>query len=461
MSHYAKMTEEQLMKELESRSVINFHAKKKQQLIDRLVELDENATKYLQTTNEENELVTNRHILFIDDRYYDRTRSDLKQLEKSFCGVVIVDSISGFFSALASRSPPAGTLVFVSGNIEQLKANQDIGLLTGHHVYIVRDISEKYDNCPWPVKSIPEIPTYIPEIGVYIQQAFSFDKDYFNNITGEHTFQALTESNKPGTAFRKGIYLTRVAPREGDPDALNFHLLRCSSNLHGPSDNFRATDNEVVGRINEIASSFFAAPTDMNHVLAQVYENRYVTQENGHVKEGKASIKQHSDKTKDMDPRGLIAFVTFYKHEDHVKKNADETIFTRLRFRPKNNKDKNVVNVVLHPNSVLLISLSTNRLWTHEIVPSKLSINQTPTRLGYVVRCSQTPAFFKDGKTFMVVNDKDGAATTQHIPLVPADAESVRRLKDLYFQENTTDALLKYPQIYFSMNQGDYCKPLL
>eukprot|EP00026_Physarum_polycephalum_P009130 Phypoly_transcript_09242.p1 GENE.Phypoly_transcript_09242~~Phypoly_transcript_09242.p1 ORF type:complete len:463 (+),score=28.04 Phypoly_transcript_09242:148-1389(+) len=410
--------------------------------------------------SKENVLVL-RHILFIDDRYDDYTRTEVQQLKKHFCGIVIVDSVSGFFAAIAHHSLTKETAVFVSGNIQQLVVNSESARLSEQHVYIVRELSENYENCQWGVKSIVEIPIHILEIGVYIQQAFSDDRDYFDCITSEHQFQALTESNKPGTAFRKGIYLTRVTPQEGDPDILNFHLLRCSSNLHGPSDNFRATDEQVVGRVNEMAASFFATPTDMNHVLAQVYENRYVTSDNGHVKEGKASIKSHSDKTKDMDPHGLIAFVTFYKREDHVKKNATEAIYTRLRFRRKHSEKKDVVNVVLHPNSVLLISLSTNRLWTHEIVPSSLSINQTPTRLGYVVRCSQTPAFFKDGQTFMVVKGKDGAGTMQHIPLVPADNESVQKVKELYFQENTTTNLIQYPPTYFSMNQGDYCQPLL
>jgi len=202
---------------------------------------------------------------------------------------------------------------------------------------------------------------------------------------------------------------------------------------------------------------FFEAPTDMNHVLAQVYENRHVTTEAGHIAERKAKIKDHSDKTKDMDPRGLIAFVTFYRQDGRLT--DDPTALTRLRFRRKHG-GPHVVDVVLHPNSVLLISLSTNRIYTHEIIPSKLSIDKIPTRLGYVVRCSQTRAVFKDGQTFIKVKDKD-TGTTHCVPLVDADSNSVRTLRDLYFAENTSDEIINYPEIYFSMNQGDYCKPLL
>ena len=34
--------------------------------------------------------------------------------------------------------------------------------------------------------------------------------DTFNRVRTEHGFQSLTESNKPGTAHRTGIYLTPV-----------------------------------------------------------------------------------------------------------------------------------------------------------------------------------------------------------------------------------------------------------
>jgi hypothetical protein len=64
----------------------------------------------------------------------------------------------------------------------------------------------------------------------------------------EHQFQHLTESNKPGTAFRKGIYITNVTTTEND--TLEFNLLRCSSNLDGSTDNFRDTDNHIIKEIN-------------------------------------------------------------------------------------------------------------------------------------------------------------------------------------------------------------------
>ena len=68
-------------------------------------------------------------------------------------------------------------------------------------------------------------------------------KNYFDLVTNEHEFQTLTESNKPSNAYRTGIYLTPVTKKE---DGIEFKLLRCSSNLGGPTDNFREISRIIV-----------------------------------------------------------------------------------------------------------------------------------------------------------------------------------------------------------------------
>jgi hypothetical protein len=63
-------------------------------------------------------------------------------------------------------------------------------------------------------------------------------------------------------------------------------------------------------------------------------------------------------------------------------------------------------DVTLFPNSVFIISLLTNRLYKHEIVPSTLNVDQIPVRLGYVIRCSNTKALFKSDKTWIATKGK-------------------------------------------------------
>src|SRR4029079_17700858 len=130
------------------------------------------------------------------------------------------------------------------------------------------------------------------------------------------------------------------------------NLLRCSTNLDGPTDSFRATDNEIISKVNNICEQFFQTKTDLNHVLAQVYNNASIE-----GKERKAKISEHSDKTKDMPRNGLIAFTTFYQFNDNkdVKKHKDNafdyyykdtSVLTRLRFRLK--KDVNDPKLFKH-----------------------------------------------------------------------------------------------------------------
>lgn len=85
--------------------------------------------------------------------------------------------------------------------------------------------------------------------------------------------------------------------------------MRCSTNLDGPTENFRQTDIEIVNAVNGVRAKFFEDSASLNHVLAQTYHNV----KNDEGKSKKAKISRHSDKTKDMPDNGLLAFCTFYQ----------------------------------------------------------------------------------------------------------------------------------------------------
>lgn len=292
-------------------------------------------------------------------------------------------------------------------------------------------------------------------VGYYVTGLFNPSKNYFQAITTEHKFQTLTESNKPGVSHRKGIYLTPVTQKDKD---LYFRLLRCSTNLDGPTENFKPTDTEVVTCVNHVARDLYPDSHELNHVLAQVYENSVTD-----GKQRKATIAPHSDKTKDMPMNGLMAFTTFYKDLGNYKltQNGDvvyrggggqeTSVLTRLRFRSK--EDGSKFEVLLKPNSVLITPLSTNRLFTHEIVPSGLPVDKIPTRLGYVIRCSTTEAVHREGKNYILHGGKE-------VPLVPQYAEGVSRLKELYLAENKGMDPVEYGLFDFSLNLGDYLAPV-
>ena len=295
--------------------------------------------------------------------------------------------------------------------------------------------------------SHPERLCSAPRLGILFKDAFPGGKDFYAAVTSEHVFQTLMLDVKPSEAFRKGIYLTRV---EETPDGdAHFRVLRCSTNLAGPTENLRPTDVEILARVNDLRSRYFEGTAELNHVLAQTYHNTVGPD----GKQKKAKISSHSDKTKDMPSNAVMAFCTFYDAPAPA-----QDALTKLRFRAKDGSSASpsVVDVVLHPNSVFMMPLESNRLYTHEIVPSTLPVDRIPTRLGYVVRSSTTEAVHRNGQTYL--DHPNG----RRVLLQPPDDEGVRLLRELYYLENTTARTVDYDtanRFPFSLNAGDYLRP--
>ncbi len=400
----------------------------------------------------ENKITKSKSVLIVLGNH--NQSEELSYLKENFCGQV-VDSIPDVYT---------DKRVYICGNLEEV--NELDGFF-----YLIEDLSENYvqllahENCN--VVTSGAVPVVINDSGVFIRKLFDGD-DFFNRIESEHDFQELTESNKNSIALRKGVYITEVIREENaaKEEVLNFNLLRCSSNLTGPSENFRETDKTVINALNNIVKYSFEAPVKMNHVLAQIYLNK---KKPDGVKEAKARIKAHSDKTKDMPEEGIIAFCTFYDQLDTKELLPSKTDrfdwcykttsgLTKLHFKLKSNVSddslKKEFTITLYPNSIFLIPLSTNRLYTHEIRPSTLNIERIPVRMGYVARCSNLNAVYKNNQTFI---EENGAL----IKLEEMTEETMNSLRDSYYKENVTADTVAYDKVHFSMNSGDYKKPVL
>ena len=367
-----------------------------------------------------------------------------------FCGVVV--------DGLENLPDLTGKSVYVCGDVDAAQGLDDA----------VRDaarVLEIGDNDQGARRTIDAgmVPILWHGVGVYYRRFFPSNINYFDTITEQHAFQSLTESTKPASAHRSGLYLT---PVEQQGEDMHFRLLRCSTNLSGATANFGATDTDIVTALNEEAKYLFEEAAPLNHVLAQIYPNIAAT---GSKKQTKAAISSHADKTKDMPDNGIMAFCTFYDGLDNLQPMADEPFdfgyksvsgMTRLEFRLKRTvvPDDSIglpekFTVRLYPNSVFFMPLSTNRLYTHAIRPSQLDASQLPTRLGYVVRCSATEAVHSDGNTFL----KQSGTLAK---LQPPTSEGIADLRKLYAEENKTDAHIDYGHRFgFSMNSGDYKCP--
>jgi hypothetical protein len=365
---------------------------------------------------------------------------------------------------LVSGSPDlAGKTVYLCGDVSGIS---DHHLRGADRVFVIRDLSRGYREDagrPWTLVDLGRVPIRVHGAGVFYRRFFDPVADHFGRIRAEHEFQSLTESTKPGKAHRSGIYLTPVT-RSGDE--LHFRLLRCSTNLSGPTESFRPTDTRIVEALNREATALFRNQAPLNHVLAQIYHNTLATAER---KQSKARISAHADKTKDMPVNGIMAFCTFYDRLDRLRPLAEDAFdygvkgtsgLTELRFRlkePTGERDGAALppqfTLTLYPGSVFFMPLSTNRLYTHEIRPSALDAALLPTRLGYVVRCSSAEAVHKNGDTFLKV--PGGMARLE--PPTPAGMDELRRL---YAEENRTSSFIDYGHRFlFSMNMGDYVAP--
>lgn len=402
----------------------------------------------MHATTPENVIVKHRNVLVVLYEQ-DEIHAKLRALMNDFCGIVLSD-----FSTL----PESDLLrVFVCGDLSRLPDNYP-------EIHVIREYATGTEFLSAEVKQVHEgqVPILVHQAGVYYRRLFD-DTDLFHRVKSEHTFQKLTESNKESKSFRKGIYLTEIVKEAHAPEEkLHFRLLRCSSNLTGPTDNFRETDHHLMRTLNAVTAFDFETETSLNHVLVQIYENA----SNGQ-KETKSKIKAHSDKTKDMPGNGLIAFCTFYDISENLSLKPSETddfdlcykqtsALTRLHFKLKPTvKDASLVtefSVTLYPNSVFLIPLSTNRLYTHEIKPSVLGIDKIPVRMGYVARCSNVEAVYTEGQTYLIENG-------QQVKLEPMTPEMMTQLRQSYYEENTSENRIQYGKIHFSMNAGDYERP--
>jgi hypothetical protein len=409
----------------------------------------------MKTLPSENSISKDKNVLIVLKPKED-IDSELGYLIEKFCGRV-VNNLSDKNTILN------GKRIYVCGDVSLLK---DISLL----IYIIKEFSTNYENYNQDnikIVTLGEVPIVISNMGVYYRKLFD-DKGHFDKIKSEHNFQELTESNKESKALRKGIYLTKVTKEvtENGDEILHYNLLRCSSNLTGPSDNFRETDTKIINLLNDCVQHTFEYDIKLNHVLAQIYENKKKSADS--EREVKAKIKAHSDKTKDMPTEGLIVFCTFYDESltELLKPSTTDRFdwcykqtsgLTKLHFKLKKTVDDDSLekefSVTLYPDSAFLIPLSTNRLYTHEIRPSILGVDQIPVRMGYVVRCSDLEALYIDNQTYIKENGN-------HVRLEKMTPELQEQLKKSYYEENISEKIIEYGKVYFSMNSGDYEKPI-
>jgi len=211
-----------------------------------------------------------------------------------------------------------------------------------------------------------------------------------------------------------------------------------------------------------------------------------------------------------------MAFCTFYENYDPITRSfpalyvrqqvtfsnqdpfdfcyKNTSVLTKLRFKKKkpssdgDDKSSGMVeqfDVTLYPNSVFIMALDMNRLYTHEICPSTLPISKLPIRMGYVIRCSKTQAVHmakngddtNTGKTFISIpntssmspsspsSSSSSSSTTNEtnilVELRSPTLEEMTFMRQMYATENLTTQFVHYGSISFTMNAGDLLAPIM
>ena len=170
-----------------------------------------------QITKDKNILLYNENIDFSKIN-----KDEFDYICKHFCGTVTTE-----YGLIHDESDNDHN-VYLCGDISIYNGASDT-------CCIIQELSYNYGaKCCCPFVTVGQVPLLLHGVGVFYRELF--DDDLFRPIKTKHKFQSLTESNKPNNAFRKGIYLTEVTG--GPSHCLSFHLLRCSSNFSGPTENF-------------------------------------------------------------------------------------------------------------------------------------------------------------------------------------------------------------------------------
>ena len=193
----------------------------------------------------------------------------------NFCGIIISDKNE--YDIFIANHINNNFITYIVGDIgknyeyiKKITLNPKRYYLIKYFITITDNFKNTLNMSYFIFVMIGEVPINIKNVGIYFRNFFDIDIDFFDKINKEHQFQSITESNKISNAYRTGIYLTDVYQENND---VHYKLLRCSSNLAGPTENFKEIDKYILKKINDITPYYFLNCSELNHVLAQTYHN--------------------------------------------------------------------------------------------------------------------------------------------------------------------------------------------
>lgn len=309
------------------------------------------------------------------------------------------------------------------------------------HVQEVQDNVQDHERIDFTI-SQNDLSYRYPPFGIYQNV---FDRDILEKLQQDHQMQPLLLGRI--VADRTGCYISNVSHTvDGD----TFSLLRCSTQFKQGTHQMMDSDKEIFSRVNDLVrQTYGTAYPELNHALLQCYHNH-------------SSIGTHSDKTRDMPERFIIAFVTFYKDIPLPEERAKIRFYKKSLGRAKPESateahskarwelDPNCdLEIVLDHGSVILTTDYVNTNYCHTIIETSGNAERT----SYTMRTSCVSAIARpDG----IVTLLDGR------PLLEATYDDRKALKKLYVDENVETTRVVYPAELepFTVNIGDLLAPV-
>jgi hypothetical protein len=215
------------------------------------------------------------------------------------------------------------------------------------------------------------------------------------------------------TKGRRGAVLVQT-------DASGIALVRSTTSYRAPAQPFRPIHERLAQEIGAACS----LPQSFNNALIEHYTGAYKT------------MKRHSDQAQDLADESWIAVYSCYRDPERPSR--------RLVVQPK--PPGAAFDVPMDHGSVILLSLDSNRRFTHAIaVRAPAPDNEW---LGITFRTSKTRLRFVDGQPTL----PSGARLTL------AGEEQRRELLQMRRRENE-ETSFAYPSLSYTLSEGDLLPP--
>lgn len=235
--------------------------------------------------------------------------------------------------------------------------------------------------------------------------------------------------------------LLETNPSVNDSINLNLYpLVRSTTCFNEPSKQFRKNHHSLIQMIQKHIPDFKS-----NNIMMELYDNTYKT------------MKFHSDQALDLDPQSYIALYSCYQNP--------RTVHLRI-LEIQNKKSKEVTQILLENQSVVVWSVQTNSLYLHRIILPQKDEKKDEEKekekndeeeengglwCGLTLRQSKTFLYYENGHE---VRFRNGGLLS---------LASVNQAKEFYhlrkLENNLNDTFI-WPKIDYTISNSDLLVPI-